>query len=285
MREGRASAEAAEKALVRKPQIGDTMPIPTSPPPGPARVAGDRPAANGAKPAGEKRRRKRGSGSGGDATGPAPRRRAVSPSRTSAARTARRRAAGAEGGARAGRTTVGSTTTRSNSRRGRERNGKPVGRYLMCVQVATGLDPGRRARGAQSHRALRQPAGRRRQPDPRQHLPRSGPERAAGHGGGVRRHRHAEERRALPRRRAVRRRGHRREGRRKPAHRADAQGQAADHLPGHQEPDRRTRAPGSPRRCRCPAASWCSSPTRRPTASPSGCPTTSASACARSSTG
>ena len=47
-------------------------------------------------------------------------------------------------------------------------------------------------------------------PDPRQHLPRRGAERAARHGGGLRRHRHAEERGALPRRRAVRRRGHRR---------------------------------------------------------------------------
>ena len=35
------------------------------------------------------------------------------------------------------------------------------------------------------------------------------PERAAGHGGGLRRHRHTEERRAVPRRRPVRPRGHR----------------------------------------------------------------------------
>jgi len=39
MSEGRPSAEAAEKALVRRPKIGDTMPIPTKPPPGPATVA------------------------------------------------------------------------------------------------------------------------------------------------------------------------------------------------------------------------------------------------------
>ena len=67
------------------------------------------------------------------------------------------------------------------------------GRYLMCVQVRPG-GPGRRARGAQPDRALRQPAGRRHQPDPRQHLRRPGAERAARHGGRVRRHRHAEER-------------------------------------------------------------------------------------------
>ena len=33
MSEGRPSVEAAEQALVRRPKIGDTMPIPTSPPP------------------------------------------------------------------------------------------------------------------------------------------------------------------------------------------------------------------------------------------------------------
>ena len=42
MSQGRPSAEAAEKALVRKPRIGDTMPMPTTPPPGPA--AGRAPA-------------------------------------------------------------------------------------------------------------------------------------------------------------------------------------------------------------------------------------------------
>jgi len=54
MREGRPSAEAAEKALVRKPRIGDTMPIPSSPPPGPARANAS--AESGAKSGGEKRR-------------------------------------------------------------------------------------------------------------------------------------------------------------------------------------------------------------------------------------
>ncbi len=46
------------------------------------------------------------------------------------------------------------------------------------------------------------------------------------------------------------------------ADRADAPGPSADPLPGDQEPDRRTRAPGSPRRSRSPAGSSCSSPTR-----------------------
>ena len=59
-------------------------------------------------------------------------------------------------------------------------------------------------------------------PDPRQHLPRPGAERAARHGGRVRRHRHAEERRALPRRRrSTTPRTSSRSGE-QPAHRADA---------------------------------------------------------------
>ncbi len=140
MREGRASAEAAEKALVRKPQIGDTMPIPTSPPPGPARVAGDRPAANGAKPAGEKRRRKRGSGSGGDANGSgAPRRGARQPQSdqrsADGAKKSRRSRGRGKGGSDDGR--LDDATL--EQRRGRERNGKPIGRYLMAVQVRPGL--------------------------------------------------------------------------------------------------------------------------------------------------
>jgi ribonuclease E len=141
MREGRASAAAAEKALVRKPQIGDTMPMPTSPPPGPAVVPGDGTGTNGAKPAGEKRRRKRGSGSGGDA--PA--------SRTpggAEARPTQSDQRGADGGKKSrrsrGRGKAGADDGRLDDamleqRRGRERNGKPIGRYLMAVQVRPGL--------------------------------------------------------------------------------------------------------------------------------------------------
>ena len=130
-------------------------------------------------------------------------------------------------------------------RRGRERKGRPVGRYLMAVHVQAEGHPDRRARGALADRALRVAPGRRHQPDPRQHLPGQGPERAARHGGGVRRHRHAEERRALPGRHPVRPRGHRREGRRTPD-RADPQGPPDHPLPGHQEPDRRQGRPAHP---------------------------------------
>ena len=47
-RENRPSAEAADRALVRKPQIGDSMPAPPSPP-----------AATGSAQAGRRRRRRR----------------------------------------------------------------------------------------------------------------------------------------------------------------------------------------------------------------------------------
>ena len=43
-------------------------------------------------------------------------------------------------------------------RRGRERNGRPVGRYLMAVQVRPTLDPDRGARGPHPDRALRRRA-------------------------------------------------------------------------------------------------------------------------------
>ena len=98
MREGRVSAEAAERSLVRKPQIGDTRPAPPSaaaaPPPA-KRGRGGRSSARAAEPAEGKRKR--------------------------AARGRRGRAP--------------AETDFVEQRRGRERNGRPVGRYLMCVQV------------------------------------------------------------------------------------------------------------------------------------------------------
>ena len=60
MSEGRPSAEASERALVRKPKIGDTMPVPSTPPPGRARTDENEPG-NGN---GNKRRRRGGKGKG-----------------------------------------------------------------------------------------------------------------------------------------------------------------------------------------------------------------------------
>ena len=129
----------------------------------------------------------------------------------------------------------------------------PRRRALLDVRPR-GADghPDRRARGPQPHRALRVAAVRRRLADPRQRLPGPRAERAPGHGGGVRRHRHAQERRAVPRRRPLRPRGHRaigqgRQGQRPAAHRGRAQGGPDDPLPGHEEPDRRQGRPPHPR--------------------------------------
>ncbi len=108
--EGRVSPEAAERALVRKPQIGDTRPAPA--PAAAAPAPAEPPAA----------RRGRGRSGGGRA---AP---ADQPAEGRRKRTAR---AGRSTGQGRGATTEATT----ESRRGRERNGKPVGRYLMCVQV------------------------------------------------------------------------------------------------------------------------------------------------------
>ena len=101
MREGRASLEAAERALVRKPQIGDTRPAPS--PPSPA----------------EPRRRRAKAEGGGRGT-----------NRSDAAEPKRKRAARGRPGRPAE-----PVVSMVESRRGRERNGRPVGRYLMCVQV------------------------------------------------------------------------------------------------------------------------------------------------------
>jgi ribonuclease E len=132
MKEGRASAEAAERALVRKPRIGDTMPIPTSPPPGRAtsKTPGDK-APSGRAPTDK-------GPSDGERSGDELRRRGSS-----------QRSAEASAGAKKSRRGRGRVRGRSDgaelddatlvARRGRERNGKPIGRYFMAVQVRSGM--------------------------------------------------------------------------------------------------------------------------------------------------
>ena len=174
MSEGRASAEAAEKALVRKPRIGDTMPIPTSPPPGPARasalpeMAATSQAATSGVAAVAAADPVASTGDGG------------LDSRSGSARSDQ---GGSETGSKKSRRARGRGKGRADDgqlddamleqRRGRERNGKPIGRYFMAVQVRPRHGAGGRPRGPQSDRALRQSSGRRRQPDPRQHLCRA----------------------------------------------------------------------------------------------------------------
>ena len=110
--EGRASAEAAERALVRRPQIGDSRPAP---------AAGADAAGGSATTPARKRRRRGGKGrSGGGQGGQG------------------RTAAGASEPVRA--LLVDDEPVELDDdvlelRRGRERKGRPVGRYLMCVHV------------------------------------------------------------------------------------------------------------------------------------------------------
>ena len=134
MREGRlGSPEAREEALVKKPQIGDTMPVPNVPPPGPAsgpsEEAESSPSSNRS---GQKRRRKSGGQKGQQqkkqdsesASGKGASSGSSSKGRSSSRR--RRRSGQLSAEAR-------------DQRRGRERNGKPIGRYFMCVQVREGI--------------------------------------------------------------------------------------------------------------------------------------------------
>jgi ribonuclease E len=120
--EGKPSAEAGDKALVRRPQIGDTRPAPP-PPPGPAVVAAKADGAAGEGGGAKKKRRRGGRG--------------------------KKPAGSGAGGGGAGGSAAGPVKRPSQKpeldpdvlerRRGRERKGRPVGRYLMCVQVRPGL--------------------------------------------------------------------------------------------------------------------------------------------------
>ena len=134
MREGRlGSPEARAEALVKKPLIGDTMPVPNVPPPGPANgpsEAAESPPSS--KRSGQKRRRKSGGQKGQPQkkqdTESANRKGASSSSSSKGRSSSRRRRRSGELSAEA-----------RDQRRGRERNGKPIGRYFMCVQVREGI--------------------------------------------------------------------------------------------------------------------------------------------------
>ncbi len=147
--EGRPSPEAAEKALVRRPQIGDTRPstaAPAIPPPGPA---------NGPPAAKTGQRAKAAKAAGGaprsDGNNNGNNNGKISESRSGdageqgesdAAHKKRRRGGKGRGTGSGGNGSQGRNEPIPEldadvleRRRGRERNGRPVGRYLMCVQV------------------------------------------------------------------------------------------------------------------------------------------------------
>ena len=128
--EGRATGEAAERALVRKPQIGDTRPAPPGATPTPA----------AAKPPQQRGERTRNDRQRSDkpkterATQPAAAGVAADGQATDAAKKKRRRAVKGPKPTSPG-VEVDLDADTIERRRGRERNGRPIGRYLMAVQV------------------------------------------------------------------------------------------------------------------------------------------------------
>jgi ribonuclease E len=108
------------------------MPIPTVPPPGPARQS-DGPSAGAGSGGGQpkssrnRRRRSRGSGGGGTGGGAGQQQQGAKNGSSSS----RRRQRGGQNQELSPETL--------ERRRGRERDGKPLGRYVMCVQVRDGI--------------------------------------------------------------------------------------------------------------------------------------------------
>lgn len=143
--EGRPSPEAAERALVRKPQIGDTRPAPA----GPAAAVdgiGNGTASNGSATKGGRAKGTKPAGGGRSPAAGAPTAAALDDDGTEseAARKKRRRGgkgrgSGGGGGGRSEQPLPELDADVLERRRGRERNGRPVGRYLMCVQVRPNL--------------------------------------------------------------------------------------------------------------------------------------------------
>ncbi len=153
MSEGRVrDLDAADRSLVRKPKVGDTKSapfVPAMPPPGPALAAKPEPAPGAGGNAGQGKGKRRRGGSGGNAAqsgkqtaaaAPTESRRAESPADAASdagdADSRKRR--------RGGRTTKPKAPSAAEldlieGRRGRERNGRPIGRYMMCVQVRPGM--------------------------------------------------------------------------------------------------------------------------------------------------
>lgn len=144
-RQNKPSAEAAEAALVRKPQIGDTRPAigDTRPAPTPAGEGAASGGGEGGGSSARRRRRRGGRGRGGQggSTG------AEAASVTSGTDRPEGQPGGRSrkgGTGRAGGPPVTAITDDApveldektmRKRRGRERNGRAVGRYLMAVHV------------------------------------------------------------------------------------------------------------------------------------------------------
>ncbi|MFM8870905.1 MAG: ribonuclease E/G, partial [Actinomycetota bacterium] len=96
--------KVADSSVVRRPRIGDTRPAPAAPPPQPTQQSS---SGDGG---GNKKKRRRGG---------------------------RGRSRSRSGGGGGSTETIDADII--ERRRGRTRDGRPVGRYLMCVQVRDGL--------------------------------------------------------------------------------------------------------------------------------------------------
>ncbi len=139
-------AAVAERALVRKPQIGDTRPlVPSKPPPRRAASKDDGSSDDGSSgdgksgdgKSGQKRRKRGGRGGGQQRDG----------GRNQKNKSERNEQRGESGdgkkrrrGGRGGKVKPSAADQELiEQRSGRERNGKPIGRYFMCVQVRPGM--------------------------------------------------------------------------------------------------------------------------------------------------
>lgn len=111
--EGRPPVEAADRALVRKPRIGDSRPAPAAPAPAAASGGSAKTAPEGGGKAGG-RAKGGGRGTSGSST---------------------RKPKGGGGQNRRRESSGGAEPVEAAPRKARERKGKPVGRYLMCVSA------------------------------------------------------------------------------------------------------------------------------------------------------
>jgi len=134
-REGRlVSPESADAALVRKPRIGDTRPAPVMP------GQTFAPSDQGNSAGGERGAVADGASRRGERTGRGDRREKVGRRGNRRGGRNRRRRRGrkdrdGEGGRSNRQSIVETDAELIERRRGKERNGRPLGRYMMCVQV------------------------------------------------------------------------------------------------------------------------------------------------------
>ena len=151
IREGKPSAEAAERGLVRKPKIGDTRSAPSTPPPGSFAKQRDDGERDGERDKKKKNRRGKGGSAGngggivhgqgsesepGEDTG----RDSDKPKgRQGDKQDKNQKNRRGRGKGRGKGDTQQLDDAWLEQRRGRERNGKPIGRYFMCVQSRPGL--------------------------------------------------------------------------------------------------------------------------------------------------